>query len=50
MLLLTGDDLTVDITAGITADLGILGGIITLGSGVHDGDRSIIRLCIWGEE
>lgn len=50
MLLLTEDGRTEDITGGITADLGIPDGIITLGSGVRDGARSIIRLCIWAEE
>ncbi len=54
MLLLTEDDHTEDptedITVGIIADLGILGGITTLGSGVHVGVRFITHLCIWAEE
>ena len=50
MLLLTEDGHTEDITGGIIADLGIPDGITTLGSGVRDGVRSIIRLCIWAEE
>ena len=50
MFLLTEDGRTEDITDGIIADLGIPDGIITLGSGVRDGARSTIHLCIWGEE
>ena len=54
MLLLTEgghtDDLTEDIMGGIIVDLGILDGITTLGSGVQDGVRPIIHLCIWAEE